>query len=236
MTAGVITPGTLLTSDGSKTLNNQTYGETYHSINGALTEARHVFLDASGVTNRLENRLATRVLEIGFGLGLNALLTADLAEKYNAELAYESYEHDLVPAKSIASLDYQTLLNKPHLVNTLLESIRARQPADSCIQCHFSDTISLSIHLKDVSRTRLLEKTGEAFHAIYLDAFSPDTNPECWSPVFFRQLANALTRGGCLSTYSAKGDVRRAMLAAGLRVDKRAGPPGKREMLIASKG
>ena len=84
-------------------------------------------------------------------------------------------------------------------------------------------------------RISLSGKTREPFHAIYLDAFSPDTNPECWSPVFFSQLANALTRGGCLSTYSAKGDVRRAMLAAGLQVRKQAGPPGKREMLIAHK-
>ena len=228
-------PGTVLTSDGSRTLDSQTYGETYHSINGALTEARHVFLNASGVTSRLQNSLATRVLEIGFGLGLNALLTADLAESHNTALVYESYEHDLVPATIIEALDYQSLLDNPCLVNTLLKSIRSRQPADLRIQCRMSDTVSLSIHLADASRSSLLPEGRKPFHAIYLDAFSPDTNPECWSPVFFSQLANALTRGGCLSTYSAKGNVRRAMLAAGLQVRKQAGPPGKREMLIAHK-
>ena len=230
-----MTQVTILTSDGSRTLDSQTYGETYHSINGALTEARHVFLDATGVTARLQNSLATRVLEIGFGLGLNALLTADLADKHHAALAYESYEHDLVPAAIIEALNYQSLLNNPRLVNPLLESIRARPPAASHIQCYFSDTVGLSINLADASRCSLLPESGQAFHAIYLDAFSPDTNPECWSALFFRQLADALISGGYLSTYSAKGDVRRAMLAAGLHVRKQAGPPGKREMLIAHK-
>jgi len=71
------------------------------------------------------------------------------------------------------------------------------------------------------------------FDAIYLDAFSPACNPECWSAEFFQQLKHVMSDTGCLSTYSAKGDVRRAMLAAGLRVRKAPGPPGKREMLIA---
>ena len=158
-----MTPGTILTSDGSRTLDSQTYGETYHSVNGALTEARHVFLNASGVTARLQNSLATRVLEIGFGLGLNALLTADMADKHNAALEYESYEHDLLPAASIEALNYQTLLDNPHLVDTLLESIRARRPADSRIQCHLSDTILLSIQLTDASADQPIRKDQRTF-------------------------------------------------------------------------
>jgi len=81
------------TEDGSQTISNEQYGETYHSVHGAFTEAQHVFLMGSGVAQRLKSGHATRVLEIGFGLGLNTLLTADLAKTNNAPLAYHSYEH-----------------------------------------------------------------------------------------------------------------------------------------------
>ena len=227
---------TAQTLDGSRTLDSRNYGETYHSINGALTEARHVFLDATGVSARLKRGVETHVLEIGFGLGLNALLTADLAASHNTMLRYDSYEHDLVSAASIAAMDYQSLLGKPELLDTLLAFIREQLPANSGVPCALSDNISLAIHLKDASRASFFNDTRTVFHAIYLDAFSPEVNPECWSTEFFTQLAQSLAQGGILGTYSAKGDVRRAMLAAGLQVSKHAGPPGKREMLLAFRG
>lgn len=262
------------TDDGSNTINNGRYGETYHSVNGAYTETQHVFLDGTGVAQRLKNGSATRVLEIGFGLGLNALLTADLAKTHKATLEYHSYEHDLVDADVIERLAYSSLLESPDLAKTLVEYLAKRIPAeresshldgaissdlpgvsDDCPAGPTPDTrrndveslnatyalrsfrlaqdISLSIHCKDASTASLIDDTGGQFDAIYLDAFSPVSNPECWSERFFHQLKQALSSTGCLSTYSAKGDVRRSMLAAGLKVHKAPGPPGKREMLIA---
>lgn len=231
-----------LTEDGSCTVSSQRYGETYHSTFGALTEAQHVFLDATGVSERLIAGLPTRVLEIGFGLGLNTLLTADLARKHGTPLVYHSFEHDLVTTPLIRSLGYATLISDTAVHDALLDAVTALHalsavPAQASLShhCLLSDDIQLSLHYGDAS-TANLQTLGETnFHAIYLDAFSPDTNAECWDPVFIASLAGVLAEDGCLSTYSAKGSVRRAMLAAGLVVKKLPGPPGKREMLLGTR-
>ncbi|MFK7996412.1 MAG: tRNA (5-methylaminomethyl-2-thiouridine)(34)-methyltransferase MnmD, partial [Granulosicoccus sp.] len=229
----------VLTDDGSYTLDSQRYGQTYHSTFGALTEARHVFLDATEVSDRLARGLATRVLEIGFGLGLNALLTADLAVQHATQLDYHSFELELVNADVIQTLGYDSLLSHPALVDPLLDMIRQAHPAASgasdLLSCHhfqLNEQVSISLHLGDATLVDFNNRCGDPFQAIYLDAFSPDTNAECWSPEFIGALAAVLAEGGKLSTYSAKGSVRRAMLAAGLHVSKHPGPPGKREMLV----
>ncbi len=242
--------GRKLTDDGSHTLDSERYSQTYHSINGALTEARHVFLDASGVSERLRQGLPTNVLEIGFGVGLNALLTADLASSHRARLNYYSFEHDLPCADVIRPLAYQELLITPGLFDALLTMVDQAVPAvpaeqlsgagsgknnlDHAVPTSFvlSDTVNVHLYLCDAAASCFKSSCNTEFHAIYLDAFSADANPECWSAEFIEKLANVLDRDGRLSTYSARGHVRRAMLAAGLRVDKLPGPPGKREMLV----
>ena len=113
----------MLTNDGSRTLKSERYGETYHSTNGALTEARHVFLDATGVAHRLAAGTPTSVLEIGFGLGLNTLLSADLADHHEAALDYHSFENALVSAKTLDELEYAKLLVKPPLALAVREFI-----------------------------------------------------------------------------------------------------------------
>ena len=269
-------PDPVLTNDGSNTLDSLRYGETYHSTFGALTEARHVFLNAAGVSQRLKSGLPTRVLEIGFGLGLNTLLTADLASQFAAQLSYHAFENQLVAPEVIRQLDYASLLSTRSLQDTLLSAVARmhehyvesgtarhhRHYKHHSHHCQLADTVQLTVHLEDASKadfkalfqtrfqTRFQaeeetetqgetpgETQGDAkretdFHAIYLDAFSPDTNAECWQPAFIASLAEVLASDGILSTYSAKGDVRRALLAAGLRVTRLSGPPGKREILI----
>ncbi|MFK7857888.1 MAG: tRNA (5-methylaminomethyl-2-thiouridine)(34)-methyltransferase MnmD [Granulosicoccus sp.] len=229
----------VLTADGSCTLNSQRYGETYHSTFGALTEARHVFLNATGVSNRLEQGLPTRILEIGFGLGLNALLTADLARQSGTPLVFHSFEHDLVTPETIMNLGYASLMSDRKVFDALLQGVkqmhkRREYSAHNSITHRFplADNIQLVIHLEDATRANLQTLGDNDFHAIYLDAFSPDTNAECWNPAFIDTLAGVLSLDGSMSTYSAKGDVRRAMLAANLIVKKLPGPPGKREMLV----
>jgi tRNA U34 5-methylaminomethyl-2-thiouridine-forming methyltransferase MnmC len=101
------------------------------------------------------------------------------------------------------------------------------------IRLSCSRQIRLFIHIKNAAQANLLTDTGGQFDAVYLDAFSPACNPECWTREFFVQLREVMTNNGVLSTYCAKGDVRRAMLAAGMKAKKIPGPAGKREMLIA---
>ncbi len=218
------------TGDGSHTLHSERYGETYHSINGATTESRHVFLDASGVTRRLERQQTTRVLEIGFGLGLNFLLTADLALQHGTALDYHAVEHDPAVLLAIASLQYEQHLKNPKLLAYLVAGLDAARHQQN-IYISMGPGVSLTLHCVDAVRDEL---PAGSFNALYLDAFSPDCNPECWTEAFFIKLHAAMAVQGALTTYSAKGSVRRALIAAGFAVKKLAGPPGKREMLHAT--
>lgn len=220
------------TDDGTATLYNDRYGETYHSTFGAHTESNYVFLQSSQVAQRLSLGKSSRVLEIGFGLGLNCLLTVDLALHTSAKLDYVAFEHDLPDAQSFEAMDYGSLLRAPEAVDQLLKAIR-NTPDAADIAVQFSSDVHLSVKKQNASQVVL---PAAHYHAIYLDAFSPETNPECWTPAFIATLAQSLTADGLLSTYSAKGAVRRAMLCAGLHVEKRPGPPGKREILVARTG
>ncbi len=187
-----------------------------------------MFLESSGVLERLENGQPTKVLEIGFGLGLNFLITADKASSMSTRLDYHAYEHDLVDCQTLGSMGYEQFLTNPGLLETLTRELYR----NSSISRHmkFSPTLNCSVELQDASVASI---PCACYHAIYLDAFSPDNNSECWTPEFMSALAQALTADGRLVTYSAKGSVRRAMLTAGLDVQKLPGPPGKREFLLA---
>ena len=240
------------TGDGSPTLFNQRYDESYHSTFGAATESRYVFLETSGVQARLETGLSTHVLEIGFGLGLNALLTCDMASTHGAALNYHAFEHDPSICTLAQQVDYSPLLENPSLALELQKQLREQghvacskivatqatntpQQAENKQTCasliQLSPNTTIELHWEDVARAAL---PAQQFDAIYLDAFSPDNNPECWTPEFFELLRNSLATDGKMSTYCAKGVVRRAMIAAGFTVQKLPGPPGKREIMVAS--
>lgn len=225
-------PDPLPTRDGTDTLFSAAYGESYHSRHGALTEARHVFLEGSGVADRLAAGRPTRLLEIGFGTGLNFLLTAQQAEAGGAGLDYVALEQDVLPADLLERLNHGEELGAEPLRKLLL-AWRRTQPLDIPAGSYLlplTNRIILTLLVGDAS---VIEIPDEGFHAVYLDAFSPDVNPELWTEAFLRRLHGAMAEGGALSTYSVKGSVRRALQSVGFSVEKRPGPPGKREMLVA---
>ena len=218
---------TQLTADGSTTLYSERYGESFHSHKGALTESKHVFLQGTGVVERLKRPgRPVNLLEVGFGTGLNFFLTADVALRHQSELHYTALERDLLSAEDFASLEYEIYLERPDLFETFLEW-RQAEP----------------VHLFEFAGVRLELLLGEAteqplpknhFHAVYQDAFSPQKNPELWSDAFLDKLRTSLAADGVLATYCVKGAVRRRMRALGFEVEKKPGPPGgKREMLVA---
>ncbi len=222
------------TADGSRTLYSDSYGQTMHSHRGALTESRHVFLEGAGVAVRLGQGAATHVLEVGFGTGLNFFLTADLALKTGAPLEYVALERDLLPSRLIKGLGYEAGLEHRSLLQKFFE-VRDNLPEPPAGRYTFSlaKGVGLELRLGDAAGARL--EPGR-YDAVYLDAFSPDANPELWSEDFLGRLYRALRPGGCLSSYCVKGEVRRRLQALGFAVHKRPGPPGgKREMLVAVK-
>jgi tRNA U34 5-methylaminomethyl-2-thiouridine-forming methyltransferase MnmC len=221
------------TRDGSKTLYSEGYGQTFHSDRGALSEARHVFLEGSGVAARLASRTPTRVLEVGFGSGLNFLLSADLALSSGAALYYCALDKSLVDADLLTRLGYRDLLAHGALFDALVQGLGDLNAVTGRRLLAVQPGVRLELLLGEATLQAL---PGAAFDAVYQDAFSPDANPELWSEDFLRRLYQSLKEGGRLSTYSVKGEVRRRLEGLGFSVERRPGPiGGKREMLVAAK-
>ena len=225
----------LKTADGSLTLHSARYDQTYHSHHGALTEARYVYLNGAEVGARLLRGDPTDVLEVGFGLGLNALLT--LTQPGPGALRYTALEHDLLPTELLTALGYHDLLDDPNGVIPRWHDARRHlgdpPPATGAPSWALTPTRHLTLQLGDALDTapHLPEAT---YHAVYHDAFSPDANAELWTPDFLGHLFRLTHPGGLLVTYCVKGVVRRALAEVGYEVHKRPGPPGgKREVLTA---
>ena len=218
----------LTTQDGSVTIHLPDWNEQYHSIHGAINEAKHVFLKHGleffiNSKEQLPNPIS--ILEIGFGTGLNAFLTCLFAEANGAGIHYTGVEAYPVESSEIQQLNYSELLNSSSETFAQLHEISWEIP----------NTISESFILTKRKQFFSDIKDKAAFHIIYFDAFGARVQPELWTEAIFRAMFEALLPGGVLVTYSAKGSVRRAMQVVGFEVERLPGPPGKREMLRAVK-
>lgn len=201
--------------------------EHYHSIHGALQESLHVFIQA-GFSQFISKKKELRILEIGFGTGLNAILTLKEAEVNNLKTEYHSIEKYPVTLEEMESLNYQELLED--------ESLKSYFP--DLHKCPWNELVSVNSHfsikkLQDDLKSILLEHNY--FDLIYFDAFAPSAQADLWSIDIFKKMFNCLKPEGILVTYCVKGVVRRNMIAAGFEVEKIPGPPGKREMARAQK-
>ncbi len=212
-----------LTADGSNTIFSDIFFETYHSVNGAVTESTHVFINAG---LKRCTKTSIRVFEVGFGTGLNALLTCVEAEKLLVDIEYHSVELYPLEMEVIKSLNYSDSLS----LNSQLFNSLHKAPWNVTVQ--ISPTFRLRKISSSLQETNMLDK----FDVVYFDAFSPAIQPELWTMEVFSKIYNNLHNNAILTTYCAKGEVRRNMQAAGFKVERLPGPPGKREMLRATKG
>jgi len=212
------------TKDGSSTLYVPELDEHYHSIHGALQESQHVFIKAGyEECSKLD---PLHILEVGFGTGLNALLTAQRSRNDQKEVWYTGIEKYPLSPDEVAQLNYA---DKEHrretsLLNDLHRSIWEEFEK---IQPYF--------HLKKIQVDLRQFSAIEEYDLIYFDAFAPSAQPHLWSTEVFEQMYRALKPKGLLTTYCVKGEIRRNMKAAGFDVEKIPGPPGKREMARAWK-
>ncbi len=218
-----------LTRDGSYTLKHAQNPETYHSMFGAVTEAESVFLINSGVQERLRRKLDTSVLEIGFGSGLNFLLTAAAARKNHCGLYYHGFDLRLPPVKLIGELLSR---NTSDCYNEI-ENLKATLSADTTHKTPINNYCNLTITRSDVLLSELPEDT---FDAVYLDAFSIAQNPLLWQSDFLEKLHCALKTDGKLATYSVNRRFKDALTTAGFSWQKLPGPGGKREVIVATAG
>lgn len=206
-----------ITRDGSSTLYSDQFEQHYHSVHGAVQESQHVFLDMG--LAECQQTGPIRILEMGFGTGLNALMTAMQAPMPVYYLSLEAFP---ISPEQLTQLNYGKLLQ----VEELFDDIHAAA---------WNTAVAISPRFTLEKQLGMLEAfagTSE-IDLVYWDAFAPGAQPELWTEEVFRSVLGWMNPGGILTTYCAKGDVRRAMIAAGFEVEKVPGPPGKREMLRA---
>ncbi len=212
----------VLTDDGSHTLMVPELNEHYHSTFGAVTESMHVFIRTGLESLPPGERVS--VFEIGFGTGLNALLTCMVAMQKNMNVVYYALEKYPVDSATVAMLNYPEVITAITDARTLFNSLHsAPWNSDSIINKNFR------IQKLHSDLTRFVP--WFYYDLIYFDAFAPDKQPEMWTRDIFTALYDHLNPGGILTTYCVKGDVKRILKQAGFQIEKLPGPPGKREIL-----
>lgn len=210
------------TSDGSHSLFVRSLNETYHSRHGAVQESQWVFIK-HGLDHLLKNK-KPRIHEVGFGTGLNALLAMRWAEEHQVHVHFTSLETNVLSLELAEQLNYASSEQER---SNFLKMHAAPWNQDVVITPHFT--------LHKAQREVQAEVSDAQFDVIFFDAFGPPTQPEMWTRAVFQRMFNALKPGGILVTYCAKGQVRRDMQSIGFTVERLPGPPGKREMLRATK-
>lgn len=212
-----------ITEDGSHTLYVAAIDECYHSTHGAIQESMHIFIDSC---LKFCGKDEIHILEIGFGTGLNAFLSMIEAGRSSKMIHFTSIE------KYPLQLEKVVLLNYPDEISILHKEEFKRMHS-----CSWGNEVSISPNFKltklndDFTTFNFTTK----FDLIYFDAFSPEKQPEMWTEKLFATIFNHCNTNAILTTYCAKGAVRRALQSAGFVVERIPGPPGKREILRARK-
>lgn len=216
------------TQDGSKTLYIKDLNENYHSHHGALQEANHVFIK-NGLN--LINNYEINILELGFGTGLNVLVTINdfLKNDKNHVINYFTVEKYPVNIEEVSELDYGSSFEHPEIKDYYQKLHQCPWNEKTEIlsgffftkfQCDFFDIESLTL---------------PKINLVYYDCFGARVQPDLWEDKIFKIVSDTMENEGLITTYSSKGSVRRILKDLNFEVEKKAGPPGKREMMIATK-
>ncbi len=213
------------TEDGSTTLYTEQFNEHYHSIHGAEQESQLIYIDY-GLKERIKalqekSSQPLKILEMGFGTGLNAWLSLEIAEKTTQAIHYTTIEKFPISLEIAEGLSYA---NSSEAKELFLRLHQAEWNEDAIITPQFT--------IKKLAMDLLNFKANdEKFDLIYFDAFSPEAQAELWEENVFQHLAKICKKGAILTTYCAKGEVRRRLQRSGFTVERLAGPIGKREVL-----
>lgn len=212
------------TADGSHTLYIPSLDEHYHSVAGAITESRHVYIDCGLDFRGAADDKPLKVLEFGFGTGLDAILVHEWTARHSRDVFYTGLELYPLSPLEVATLGYtdnspgEAIHNALWETEVMIDRMKLRK-----IKTDFIGYVERTV------------ASDERFDVIFYDAFAPAKQPELWTPSFLASVIRLLNPGGILTTYCAKGYVRRAFAAAGAIVERLQGPPGgKREILRIS--
>jgi tRNA U34 5-methylaminomethyl-2-thiouridine-forming methyltransferase MnmC len=219
-------PDLIMTQDGSYTLYSKEHEVTYHSRYGAIQESNHVFIH-SGLLPHLKKQDKISILELGFGTGLNVLLTwKNIMDIDTVHVDYHSFDVYPLPEDLLNACVYKDHLKIP----TSISKNILTSDWDKLIEV--DSRFTLTKHNKDILEETL---TDNYFDIVYFDAFSPESQPELWSASLFEKIYESMTGQAVLVTYCAKGEVKRILKKIGFTLESLPGPPGKREMTRATK-
>ena len=216
------------TGDGSDTLYNKEIDETYHSLHGSVTESKHVYINA-GLENFLgkNKKQSISILEVGLGTGLNLLLTLKYAKKNNLKIQYHAIEPFPLDNTILKKLNFNNKLEGfDKKVYEKIHHPKNLEPID------LSNNISFT---KSITRLEQISFENEKYDLVFFDAFAPSKQPDIWSIENFRIIREAMKKDGIMVTYSSSGKLKKILKELKFKIEKLAGPKGKKEMTRAVK-
>ena len=218
----------VLTEDGSSSIFSEDVQQHYHSHFGALQESMHIFIDAGLCYELFASAETISILEIGFGTGLNALLTYFKSEELRKKIYYESLELYPLSQTETEQLNYPSILPYPNANEIFTDLHRLAWNEKSAISKNFT------LLKRQISATEATYPPN-TFDLVYFDAFSPEAQPELWTKQVFEPIYNSMKKESLLLTYCTKGNVKNTLRSLGFQIEKLPGPIGKREILRAGK-
>ncbi len=213
------------TADGSKTIYLPEWNEHYHSIHGAVQEANHVFIK-NGLQSKTDDYLT--ILEMGFGTGLNALLTFFESEKREQIIHYQSVEAYPILKNELEQMNFSDYSRDPRIIDIYQKMHKVAWNR----ACPISENFVIEKINSTIEQLRLPVNSVDL---CYYDAFGPRVQPELWTKDIFQNIYDWMDKDAVFVTYCAKGQVKRDLKAVGFLVETLQGPPGKREMIRAIK-
>jgi tRNA U34 5-methylaminomethyl-2-thiouridine-forming methyltransferase MnmC len=216
-------PSLILTQDGSHSLLHEQLNETYHSTHGAIQESKHVFIEKGLMEFPPGKQEKLRVLEVGFGTGLNALLAFEFGERSSRTVEYHTLEAFPLSRDIWSQLNY-------------VESLGMRDTFEMLHSVSWGNTHLLGKHFEFCKTNVLLQDAALLagnYNVVFFDAFAPSKQPEMWTEGVLSKVCDAIAPGGIFVTYCAKGQLKRDLRSIGMLVETLPGPPGKKEMVRA---
>lgn len=217
------------TEDGSSSLYVHSLNETYHSFHGALGESLHVFIkEGLAHWHKTYGKTSAKILEVGFGTGLNTILTVEYALRNSLHIEYDTVEAYPLAPGIVEKLNYPKLLQDDNLATIFSNLHAAAWNEPATINAYFT------LHKRHIMAEAFIPESAY-YDLLYFDAFAPNKQAELWTVEILEKFYRALAPEGILVTYCAKGQFKRDLKAIGYEVETLPGPPGKKEMVRATK-
>ncbi len=207
------------------------YGDIYHSESGAAAQARHVFLGGCDLPSAWADAPQWRILETGFGLGLNFLTSW---QAWRADPARPRLLHFVsIEAHPVAPADLLRAAAQAPELAPLAQALAAQWSGllPGFHRLSFDQgRVLLTLCIGEV-QPMLRAQQRFAADSIFLDGFSPDRNPAMWSEHTLKAVSRFARQGTRIASWTVARAVRDVLTQRGFQLEKATGLPPKRDCL-----